>query len=100
MKKAKKMSEIVTPEGKKWLRSTLQSEIVTVTFEKLDGTTRKMCCTLIENKIPDKSKPKNSGKAQSDESIAVFDLEKQAWRSFRFDSVRQIEFTLSKSVQK
>lgn len=98
MKKVKKMNDIATPEGKEWLRSMLRSEIVTVTFEKLDGTTRKMRCTLIENKIPDESKPKNSGKAQSDESIAVFDLEKQGWRSFRFDSVRQIEFTLGEGV--
>ena len=98
MKKVKKMNDIATPEGKEWLRSMLRSEIVTVTFEKLDGTTRKMRCTLIENKIPDESKPKNSGKAQNDESIAVFDLEKQGWRSFRFDSVRQIEFTLGEGV--
>jgi hypothetical protein len=98
MKKAKKVSEIATPEGKEWLRSVLQSEIVTVTFEKLDGTTRKMRCTLIENKIPDESKPKNSGKLQSDDAIAVFDLEKQDWRSFRFDSVRRIEFTLSEGM--
>ena len=95
----KKISEIATPEGKEWIRGMLRNEIVTVTFEKLDGTTREMRCTLIESKIPDEMKPKNSGKAQSDESIAVFDLEKQAWRSFRYDSVRRIEFSLGKSIE-
>ncbi len=98
MEKMKKVSEIATPEGKEWLRSVLRSEIMTVTFEKLDGTIREMRCTLIESKIPDASKPKNSGKAQSDDSIAVFDLEKQGWRSFRFDSVRRIQFTLGEGV--
>ena len=98
MEKAKKVSEIATPEGKEWLKSMLRSEIITVTFEKLDGTTREMRCTLIESKIPDESKPKNSGKSQSDDAIAVFDLEKQGWRSFRFDSVRRIEFTLGEGA--
>lgn len=98
MEKMKKVSEFATPEGKEWLRSALRTEIMTVTFEKLDGTTREMRCTLIESKIPDASKPKNSGKAQSDDSIAVFDLEKQGWRSFRFDSVRRIQFTIGEGV--
>jgi hypothetical protein len=35
-------------------------------------------------------------KTQSQESIAVFDVEKQDWRSFRWDSVTKIEFTLGK----
>ena len=37
---------------------------------------------------------KNSGKTKSDEALAVFDLEKQSWRSFRFDSVKEINFNM------
>jgi len=89
-----KGSQVNTPEGREWLRGLLRDEEVTVVFTKKDGTERKMVCTLAESKIPSEKSPKNTGKAQSDESIAVFDIEKQDWRSFRFDSVKNIEFTL------
>jgi hypothetical protein len=97
-KSMKKDSQINTPEGREWLRDMLRVGEMTVTFEKLDGTTREMRCTLLESEIPEEMKPKNSGKAQSEESIAVFDLEKQAWRSFRYDSVRQIQFSIGEQV--
>jgi hypothetical protein len=67
-----------------------------VEFVKKDGSMRKMLCTLSKNKIPDEKIPKNSGKSQSDEAVAVFDLEKQEWRSFRFNSVKKIDFSLEK----
>jgi hypothetical protein len=53
-----------------------------------------MLCTLAENKIPSEKSPKNSRKTKSDEALAVFDLEKQSWRSFRFDSVKEINFNM------
>jgi hypothetical protein len=86
-------SEIDTPEGREWLRGLLRSEKVTVLFTKKDGSERKLICTLKEDKIPSEKVPKNTGKAKSDEAIAVFDIESQDWRSFRFDSVKKIEFT-------
>jgi len=87
-------SAIDTKEGKEWLRGLLRSEIVTVTFDKKDGSERIMKCTLSESQIPTENQPKSTNRAHSDESLAVFDLEKSAWRSFRFDSVKNIEFTL------
>jgi hypothetical protein len=90
----KMASEIDTKEGREWLRGVLRSEKVTVLFTKKDGSERKLICTLNENKIPSEKAPKNTGKAKSEDSIAVFDLEKSDWRSFRFDSVKKVEFTL------
>jgi hypothetical protein len=90
----KMASEIDTPEGREWLRGLLRSEKVTVLFTKKDGTERELICTLKEDKIPSEKAPKNTGKAKSEDSIAVFDLEKSDWRSFRFDSVKKVEFTL------
>jgi hypothetical protein len=90
----KMASEINTPEGREWLRGLLRDEKVTITFTKKDETERVMVCTLKEEKIPSEKSPKNTGKSQSDDAIAVFDLEKQDWRSFRFDSVKKIEFSL------
>jgi hypothetical protein len=87
-------NQLATPEGKDWLRGLLKTEVVHLEFMKKDGTLREMKCTLNENKIPEASKPKGSGKSQNDDSIAVFDLVKQEWRSFRFDSVQQLSFNL------
>jgi hypothetical protein len=76
------------------LRGLLRDEKVTIVFTKKDGTERKMVCTLAESKIPSEKSPKNTGKTGSDDAIAVFDLDKTEWRSFRWDSVKKIEFTL------
>ena len=89
-----KGSQVNTPEGREWLRGLLRDAYVKIVFTKKDGTEREMVCTLAEDKIPSEKSPKNTGKTQSDEAIAVFDLEKQDWRSFRFDSVKKIEFSL------
>ena len=79
---------------KKWLIGLLQSEIVQLTFIKKDGTERIMKCTLSEQKIPAENMPKGTDRAKSDEAVAVFDLENNGWRSFRWDSLTNIEFTL------
>jgi hypothetical protein len=81
-----------TKRGKDWLRGLLQSEKVTIVFEKKDGTLREMVCTLKD--IPTDKTPKGVSKKESDEAIAVFDLDKNDWRSFRFDSVKRVQFDL------
>lgn len=88
------VSQVDTKEGREWLHGLLKSQEVTISFTKKDGTERKMLCTLVENKIPSKKLPKNSGKSKSDDALAVFDIEKDAWRSFRWDSVTKIEFDI------
>lgn len=82
----------IDDESKNWLKTLLRETEVTIKFVKKDGSERKMVCTLLESKIPEEKQPKNTGKKQSDESLAVFDVEKQDWRSFRWDSINTIEF--------
>jgi hypothetical protein len=53
-----------------------------------------MVCTLNEEAIPSEFAPKGSTKAQSDETLAVFDVEAQGWRSFRWDSLTKISASL------
>ena len=53
-----------------------------------------MKCTLAEQKIPSENAPKGVERKKSEEAVAVFDLENQSWRSFRWDSLKNIEFTL------
>jgi hypothetical protein len=87
-------SQVNTPEGRQWLRGMLYGGEMTVVFTKKDGTERSMLCTLEESQIPIDKLPKNTGKPKSDDAMAVFDIEKQEWRSFRFDSVKEIRLTI------
>lgn len=92
-----------TPEFKTWLKGLLVDENtkdLCVVFTKKDGTERELFCTLDESRIPTAKLPKvqESGSVVrnfSDESARVFDTEKQEWRSFRWDSVKQVRFELS-----
>lgn len=64
---------------------------VTVVFTKADGTERTMVCTKNPELIartytaPEKKTERVRGPS---EALAVFDLEKNDWRSFRLDSVK------------
>jgi hypothetical protein len=88
-----------------WVRSLLQKSAITVSFIKADGTEREMKCTLDWTLIPDDKQPQDvpveklletKKRKQPDEhSLRVFDLDKQEWRSFRFDRLRKINAELN-----
>lgn len=59
-----------------------------VIFTKNDGSTRTMVCTLNEKEIPKDRIPSEKRKTNLD-SVPVWDLEKNDWRSFRVDSVEK-----------
>jgi hypothetical protein len=73
------------------LENMLREGIVTVNFTKKDGSERKMTCTLLESKIPNEKMPKTEKKSKNLDVLAVFDVEIDAWRSFRYDSVINFE---------
>jgi hypothetical protein len=77
--------------GRKWLISLLEERSVEIVFTKKDGTERTMKCTLMEDYLPETV---GSEKAKNDEALAVYDLEKEGWRSFRWDSIKQVNFSL------
>lgn len=85
--------------AKKWLKDLLKTDVVTVIFTKSDGSERSMKATLSEKLIPVvteavvSDKPKKERKV-SDEVLPVYDTEAQGWRSFRWDSIKQIQFDL------
>lgn len=72
------------------LKSIKQSG-VTVSFTKKDGSSRDMLCTLAESLIPSDKRPKTENTKFSDEALRVFDLDKQEWRSFRWDSIKTVK---------
>jgi hypothetical protein len=73
------------------LKKLLLEHTVSVVFKKKDGTERTMLCTLKAEHLPVVEKHEDDEakkeKKQSDTNIAVWDLDKKAWRSFRIDSV-------------
>jgi hypothetical protein len=77
-----------------WLVSHLKYGPVELTFIKKDGTLRVMNCTLQDAAIPVYEKKTERVRTQSDETLSVVDLEKNEWRSFRFDSIKQVAFNL------
>jgi len=83
---------------KKWLKGHLRAGPVTVTFTKKDGTERVMKCTtdatLIMFKDPAILESKGSDRKINESIMPVYDLENSAWKSFRWDSVKQVSITL------
>ena len=79
---------------KNWLLTLLRERAVNITFTKKDGSERKMSCTLSELKIPSEKMPKSTEKTKNNEVVPVFDIENNGWRSFRWDSIKRIEFDL------
>jgi hypothetical protein len=86
-----------------WVRGLLQNSIVTVEFEKVNGETRVMTCTLSEqhgakyaNKTISESAEIVDAKPRkkNDDACAVWDITAGAWRSFRWDRVRCLDFKI------
>jgi|2_EtaG_2_1085320.scaffolds.fasta_scaffold29273_3 hypothetical protein len=68
----------------------LQNGICEVFFKKVeDGSVRQMLCTLNADKVPifEGKRIETAGMSQNPSVIAVWDIEKSAWRSFRVQSV-------------
>jgi hypothetical protein len=73
------------------LKQSLESGIVTVVFEKADGTLRKMRCTLQADILPPRVLQEDeSSRAENLDRLAVWDIENGGWRSFRMDSIKSI----------
>ena len=68
----------------------LRDGICKVTFTKKDGTERQMKCTLNEKFMPliEFAKDTKAPVESTKEVVKCWDLEKEAWRSFRVDSVK------------
>lgn len=81
------------------LKEDLQNGVVTVVFEKTDGTERSMRCTLSDLYVPQvepqvlseyDGQVAKPARQLNDNVQPVWDIDNQGWRSFRLDSVKQI----------
>lgn len=78
-----------------WLKSMLVTNTVTVTFNKKDGTERVMRCTLKPTIIPAIGINENKKtKKVNQDTLAVFDVDQNGWRSFIIKAIKRIQVNL------
>jgi len=75
---------------REWLKHHLEYGPTLVTFIKKDGTVREMNCTTKLELV--KLYEKKTDRKINDEVCFAFDLVKQEWRSFRYDTITSIKF--------
>jgi thiamine monophosphate synthase len=95
----KMANEIINDDEAKqqWMKDMLREGVVEVIFTKKDGTERHMRCTLNPEYLPviqKEASEVSEVRQKSNTSLSVFDVEAQAWRSFRFDSVKEFSIEL------
>ena len=74
------------------IQNALRENIATVTFNKVDGSVRVMRCTLKPELLPATPVKESKQEKQLNLTVlAVYDLEAKGWRSFRIDSVTNVE---------
>jgi hypothetical protein len=91
-----------------WVKSLAQVTEIKVEFLKADGTLREMRCTLDLDRVPQDKLPrgdvpvedllkesKKPRKEPDPHSLRVFDLDKNEWRSFRFDRLQKVGAEIS-----
>lgn len=92
-----KMTEAQQDNFKATIKDLVHLGVVTVKFKKLNGEIREMNCTLRADLLPpvpevDPLAPPKKVRTPSPDALAVFDLDKQDWRAFRYDSI--VSFTI------
>ncbi len=75
--------------NREYIVQKLQEGILEVTFTKVNGEERVLTCSLMQNLLPVPNEIDNIREGNPS-IISVWDLEKDAWRAFRLDSVIQI----------
>jgi hypothetical protein len=82
--------------------AALKLNVCAVTFTKVNGETRTMPCTLKEGIVPvyERKTPVKEATDKEKTTLSVWCTDKAAWRSFRIDSVTNIEINQPKVIDK
>jgi len=97
--------DLVKSYTKEYLKEQLKESVARITFIKKNGEKRTMNCTLIESFFPtattdeiypdllgDGLIPPKKIRAESPDTLSVWDIDKSGWRSFIVDSVVNVEY--------
>jgi hypothetical protein len=79
--------------------NALRGGVATITFNKLDGTERVMRCTLKDDYLPEQYRGKGAMLTEGGNTMRVYDLDLNEWRSFRVDTVTGLRYN-NPGVQK
>lgn len=82
------MIDFTSEEHKEEIWNKLNDGTIQVIFTKKDGTERIMNCTLHEDYVPEIK----GTKAINPDVIAVYDVDAEGWRSFRWDSIKKVNY--------
>ena len=91
-------SELDPDKQRAYIKELLASDILRVAFTKVNGDSRKMYCTLQDEFVPEHKKYFSESKKNNLEVLAVFDMEKADWRSFRMDSITAVEIVREETL--
>jgi len=88
------MSQKDQADLQKYVRTLLNEQVITVEFVKADGSPRRMECTLNESQGAKYSTNENPKKKPHPDTCVVWDINQNAWRSFRWDRLKRVQFNL------
>lgn len=71
------------------MKKELTTNIVSVTFTKVDGSERVMRATLDPQYLPPQVGDSTTTRKVSTTSLPVWDVDKSAWRSFKVSNVTE-----------
>jgi hypothetical protein len=97
---AEHYEDLDTDEKREYMNHMLTEDILMVKFTKKNGNPRKMYCTLQDEFVPEHKKyfSESNTRKNNLEVLAVFDMEKADWRSFRMDSITAFEIVREESL--
>jgi hypothetical protein len=75
----------------------LKSQVIEVTFDKINGDERVMRCTLDPKYLPPAVEVKEEASVKSrgrEDAVSVYDVDAKDWRSFRVDRVKHVRLHL------
>jgi hypothetical protein len=79
-----------TAERNEWLRNLLARGTYDITFTKVNGESRTMPCTLQKHKLPPAPVKESTREVKLD-TISVWCIDKQEWRSFKVMNVTDVK---------
>ncbi len=68
----------------------LKKNVMRITFTKVNGDERVMLCTLHDSILPEQPISEIKKKVNPD-TLSVWDLDNNGWRSFRLDSIKEMK---------
>jgi len=84
-------NEFTADQRNGWLRQALKDDLE-ITFTKVDGTVRVMPCTLRDSALPPQAlTEQHTTRLYKPETISVWCLDKNEWRSFRVMNVTSVK---------